>query len=167
MADIVLVRIDSRLIHGQVGTYWANNKKAERIVVIDDESYNSPLLKKILLMAKTASGCRNEVYSIEEAAKLWNENQFGSGRVMVILKNIPSASKVYDLGFKFTELQIGGLPGAPGKKNVHGPIALDDNDAALLENLNKQGVDIKFWVIPDESNESWESVRNKHYPNLK
>ena len=40
MAEIVLCRIDSRLIHGQVMTKWVNQSQANKIVVVSDELAN-------------------------------------------------------------------------------------------------------------------------------
>ncbi len=37
MANIVLCRIDSRLIHGQVVTKWVGQSQANRIAVVSDE----------------------------------------------------------------------------------------------------------------------------------
>ena len=51
MENLKLTRIDFRLIHGQVMTRWVAKYEIESIVVIDDRSAKSPILKKILLGA--------------------------------------------------------------------------------------------------------------------
>ena len=51
MAEIVLCRIDSRLIHGQVMTKWVNQVQANKIVVISDELAADDFLRSIYLMA--------------------------------------------------------------------------------------------------------------------
>lgn len=37
MPNIVLTRIDNRLVHGQVGVTWVNSVGANLLVVVDDE----------------------------------------------------------------------------------------------------------------------------------
>ena len=51
MANIVLCRIDSRLIHGQVVTKWVGQSQANRIAVVSDELDANPFMKNIYLMA--------------------------------------------------------------------------------------------------------------------
>ena len=36
MQNLVLTRIDDRLIHGQVMTAWIKNKHADQVVIVDD-----------------------------------------------------------------------------------------------------------------------------------
>jgi len=47
MAEIVLCRIDSRLIHGQVMTKWVNQSQANKIVVVSDELANDEFMLEI------------------------------------------------------------------------------------------------------------------------
>ena len=51
MAELVLTRIDSRLIHGQVVTKWVGQSGANRIIVVSDELVNDEFMKNIYLMA--------------------------------------------------------------------------------------------------------------------
>ena len=48
MAKISLVRLDSRLIHGQVITKWVKIAKANRIIIIDDELSKDDFILKML-----------------------------------------------------------------------------------------------------------------------
>lgn len=54
MADIVLCRIDSRLIHGQVMTKWVNQSSANKIVVVSDELAADEFMLQIYLLSAPA-----------------------------------------------------------------------------------------------------------------
>ena len=69
MENLKLTRIDFRLIHGQVMTRWVAKYEIESIVVIDDRSAKSPILKKILLGAAPA-GVKVLVWNVAEAAEM-------------------------------------------------------------------------------------------------
>lgn len=56
MADIVLCRIDSRLIHGQVMTKWVNQSSANKIVVVSDELAADEFMLQIYLLFRS---CRS------------------------------------------------------------------------------------------------------------
>ena len=49
MKEIMLVRIDERLLHGQVITGWTKVKKINTILIIDDESANNQFTKRLLM----------------------------------------------------------------------------------------------------------------------
>ena len=48
---ITLVRVDNRLIHGQVVEAWLPHLKVQRVVVADDEAASSPLIRAAMALA--------------------------------------------------------------------------------------------------------------------
>lgn len=66
MKNIVFIRIDDRLIHGQVITAWSKIVLADRILVIDDEVASDPFMTKVLKIAAPSS-VKVDVYDIKEA----------------------------------------------------------------------------------------------------
>ena len=51
MENLVLTRIDDRLIHGQVMTAWIKNKKATQVVIVDDLVAEDDYMIEVLEMA--------------------------------------------------------------------------------------------------------------------
>ena len=51
MQNLVLTRIDDRLIHGQVMTAWIKNRKANQVVIVDDDVANDEYMIDVLEMA--------------------------------------------------------------------------------------------------------------------
>lgn len=165
MATVKLLRVDNRLIHGQVTAFWIRSLSCNRAVIIDDSIPGDKFLRKILIMAMPAS-TKLSIYSCEEAVKEWNENQFGAGKVMVIFKDIAGAKQALDAGFPFSSLQIGGCPHATGRKQALGPIYLGEEDAVVLNELEQKGVDISFQVLAEQKAISWNEIRKKVFPTL-
>ena len=97
MAESVLCRIDSRLIHGQVMTKWVNQSEANKIVVVSDELAKDEFMLEIYLMSAPA-GVKVECYGIEDTIRKWGEDQFGNGRVLLLLANLASMKAVYENG---------------------------------------------------------------------
>lgn len=149
MAEIVLCRIDSRLIHGQVMTKWVNQSRANKIIVVSDSLAADEFMLEIYLMSAPA-GVKVECCSKKDAVCRWNEDRFGSGRVLLLLADLESMKEVYDQGLKVTEIQVGGLGGAPGRKVVFQNITLDNPDVEMLEYLRNAGVNIIFQTIPED-----------------
>lgn len=142
MAVICLVRVDNRLIHGQVATGWISKCSATKIVVIDDRSAENEMMRDVLELA-TPPGIQLEVFSVAQAAEAWNRDRFGpSGAVMVIFKSIPAAFEAWNSGFHFEELQIGGTASGADRKVLEGAISLNAAEFRLLQQLNAEGVAI-------------------------
>lgn len=150
MAEIVLCRIDSRLIHGQVMTKWVNQSQANKIVVVSDELAADEFMREIYLMAAPA-GIKVECYSIADTIAHWGENQFENGKVLLLLPDLKSMKQVYDGGVVVPQIQVGGLGGAPNRKVVFQNITLDDPDVETLEYLKGKGVDVIFQTIPEDT----------------
>lgn len=161
MAEIVLCRIDSRLIHGQVMTKWVNQSQANKIVVVSDELAADEFLQEIYFLSAPV-GVKIECYSQADAIKHWNEEQFGAGRVLLLLPNLTSMKYVFDEGIKVTDLQVGGLGGAPNRKVVFQNITLDDADVEILSYLQNAGVKIIFQTIPEDAPQSLDSMIKKY-----
>lgn len=161
MAEIVLCRIDSRLIHGQVMTKWVNQSQANKIVVVSDSLAADEFMLEIYLMAAPA-GVKVECYSRDEAVKRWKEEQFGNGRVLLLLPDLESMRYVYDGGIQVKTMQVGGLGGSPGRKVVFQNITLDDHDVATLKAMQDKGVEIIFQTIPEDVPQGLDGILKKY-----
>ena len=84
----------------------------------------------------------------------------------MLFKNMPMAYKAYKAGFRYETLQIGGIGGGVGRKNIVGPISFDDDDAKMLDEMVQDGLEAYFQPVPDNQKVSWSDVKAKHYPKL-
>ena len=81
--EITVIRIDDRLIHGQIITKWIAEARAEQILVVDEKSAADPMLRMILALA-VPSGIHLEVLSQEDALKLINEDTSARRTLMIV-----------------------------------------------------------------------------------
>lgn len=165
MAEIPLLRVDERLIHGQVVAGFLRSLSCNRVIIIDDGVRNDKFIKKILEMAMPPSA-KLTVYSCEEAAESWTKDQFGPGRAIIIFKSITGAHQAHQAGFDFKTLQIGGVIYSSNKKQVFGPVYMNEEEASYLNDLENAGVDIIFQVLAEKKATSWKKIKAKHFPNL-
>ena len=166
MAEIVLVRVDSRMIHGQVCTHWLGATRTTRILLIDDAIYKDKILSQVLGFA-APQNTEFKIISTEEAVEQYNKNKFGDGRVMILFQNVKNAREAYFKGFKYDELQIGGVEGGKqGKKVVHENISLDEEEAKLLKEIADDGCHIFFQMMPFSQKGKLEDIIRKNFPQL-
>ena len=117
MNNIRLIRIDDRLIHGQVVTSWITQTGSKKIIIIDDELYENEFLRDVFAAA-APRGIPVEVMNVEQAAQEWKLNEFHEEPVLILLKKIDALKRLYEQGFVFDNVQIGGLASGPGRKLV-------------------------------------------------
>lgn len=165
MYNIKLVRLDFRLIHGQVLAKWFGQIMGNEIVIIDDDLSQDSFMASIYEMSAPVDS-KVHVYSVEDAVKKVEDGTFASGKVLVLFKNVDQVFKAVEKGFKIDELQIGGLGSAPGRINVYGPITLDDHDASLLKKIADQGTNIYLQQVPEEAKMTFSKVLEKFDFNL-
>lgn len=85
MSEIVLTRIDDRLIHGQVMTAWVKKTRANQILIIDDEVAKDDFMSEILKMSAPA-GIDIVVKGLEDAVTFLNEQETENKRLIILVK---------------------------------------------------------------------------------
>ena len=166
MKNIKLIRVDDRLIHGQVVTSWITQTGSKKIIIIDDELYENEFLKDVFAAA-APRGIPVEVAKVDQAVQEWKLNEFNGEQVLILLKKIDALKRLYEQGLCFDSVQIGGLASGPGRKLVVKAIGLSEQDAVELKSLGKQGVKIYFQSMPGEKEILLDTILGKYFNNIK
>lgn len=161
MANIVLCRIDSRLIHGQVVTKWVNQSNANRIVVVSDELDKDPFMKSIYLMAAPPS-VKVDCFSNNSFMQALQSGELNDGNILLLFPSLSAVYEVINQGFFIEKVQVGGLGGGPKRKAVFQNITLDDVDVGILKNIVEKNIGIYFQTIPEDKSQSVEDVLKKY-----
>ncbi|HHV19168.1 MAG TPA: PTS sugar transporter subunit IIB, partial [Thermoanaerobacterales bacterium] len=149
MENIVLVRIDMRLIHGQVIAKWVKQLNINKIFIVDDEISKDKFLTKIYKSAAPPS-LKVKICSVEDFIAELDMVNSSENRILILFKNVTSLMSAWKKGFEIETVQIGGLGGGQGRKIIHRNITVSQNDMEDLLQLHKSGVKIVFQAIPEE-----------------
>lgn len=165
MAQINLIRIDSRLIHGQVITKWVKIAFANRVIIIDDDLSNDSFMADIYKMA-APKDVKVQIMSVAQAINEWNKDKFGEGIILILFKDVDTCYRTFEQGFPILNLQIGGLPNAPGRTTILRAISFDVKDATMLKAMAEKGSKIVLHIIPEESKMELDKALKK-FTNIK
>lgn len=160
MAEIMMTRVDARLVHGQVAGRWIKTLDVSRVIIIGDEIANDPFMVDLFELL-SPPGTKIVCYTIEQAVEAWNSDKFGSGRVMILFKELQTADRAWRSGVKYESLNIGQVPGGPGRKLAYATVSLSQEELALLVSLNNDGVNVYFQAIPDDKQQPLAPVAAK------
>lgn len=148
MENIVLARIDDRLIHGQVMTAWMKTRPAKRILVIDDKVAADAFMIEVIELA-APTGVKVDVYSCDQAIEALKN---GLDTPTILLAKIPDTYKrLMDGGIALGEINLGGMGMAPGRKTLYKNIAASEVERSVMKDFLAQGIDIKIQIIPSEN----------------
>ena len=155
-----LVRIDDRLIHGQVIAVWCKHRPFTRIVIVDDGVAADTFMQEVLSLA-APPGLQVDVFSVEDGVQVLNADTSNWGTTMVLMKSPLSARRLYDGGLAYRALNIGGIGSGPGRKNVFKNIAVSEEEVAILKYLMDQRVEITLLTVPGEKSKAFSDLVSK------
>jgi len=155
--SLVLVRIDNRLIHGQVLEAWVPFVHADSIIVANDEIAGNTL-KKMMMKASVSSRMLVEIVTVDEAAALLASSTFDRRRVLLLFGTTSDAVRAYRAGLEFDHLNLGNLHADKGKAFYSCTLFLNGADLDNLELLDQAGVKITSRCIPADSERSWRKL---------
>lgn len=152
MRNIVLARVDERLIHGQVMTSWLKLCNANVILVIDAASATNAFLKRILFAAAPKDVELLVMTEAEAAAYLKEDSP--SGEKVLILAKVPQPFlAMVDSGVEIPELILGNMGGAPGRKRFNRSISASPAEIQCFKDLTDRGMLVYCQMVPSDSKE--------------
>ncbi len=147
MKNLALLRIDDRLIHGQVMTAWLKTIPAKEIMVIDDGVAKDDFMKTVITMSAPV-GTHVSVNSIDQAIERFNK---GLDEVTIALVKTPmTIKKMIEAGIQFEAVNIGGLGMAPGRRILFKNISASQEERDALKEMIDAGINVKIQIIPAE-----------------
>lgn len=155
--SIVLTRIDTRLIHGQVLEAWVPYTHADCIVVANDEVAANPL-KKIMMQASVPSRFRVEIGNVEEIVDLFSSGSLNSCKTLLLFGTTGDTLTAYRSGLLFSQLNLGNLHAGEGKQKLSCTLFLGQDDIGNLKSLEEAGVTISARCIPADSDRPWRKL---------
>lgn len=143
---LLLLRVDDRLIHGQVSVGWAGPLKAELLLVVDDEAA-ADAFENDLICCACPDTARARVVAVPDGATAIAE-AVATMRVIVLVRSLRTVRRLVEAGLKPAELNIGGLHHQPGRRSYLPFVYLDDEDVVDLRWLAARGVRLSAQDLP-------------------
>lgn len=144
---ISLVRIDNRLIHGQVVEAWLPILKVGRVVVADDEASDSPLMRAAMGLA-VPPGIEVDISRLDEVP--FSRLAQDGVRTLVLLRDIPALQRARSRGLPVRQLNLGNIHHGPGRRQVTASVYLTADELEQLRTLEAGGVELEGRGVPTE-----------------
>ncbi|MBB5337226.1 mannose/fructose/sorbose PTS transporter subunit IIB [Pectinatus brassicae] len=158
--NIVLARIDDRLIHGQVATVWSKVTNCERIIVCDDD-VAADNIRATLLKQVAPPGIKSSVVSVEKAVRVYNNPKYEKDKCLLLFTNPTSVLEMVEAGVDIKSVNIGGMSFKEGKRQISGAISVDDKDEAAFNKLHEKGIELECRKVDTDKKVNIMDLLNK------
>ena len=158
--NIVLARIDDRLIHGQVVTVWSKVTNCQRIIVCDDE-VASDTIRATLLKQVAPAGIKSHVVTLDKAIRVYNNPKYENDRCLLLFTNPSSVLYLVEHGVDIKSVNIGGMSFHEGKTQVTSAVSVDGKDIDAFKKLNEKGIELEIRKVDTDKKVMMMDVLNK------
>lgn len=149
---IALLRVDDRLVHGQVVEGWLPSLKADLIVVVSDAAAADPVQAALMKMAMPPS-VGLLVVTVADAAKTLASPQMAARRALVLVPGPAEALALLKQGVAVDRVNVGGLHFTVGKVQLGRALFLDEKDKTALREISARGVRLEGKPLPSDPEE--------------
>ncbi len=160
LPSIALVRIDNRLVHGQVLEAWLPALDAHGILVADDEAAGNVLARAAMSLAIPPK-VTFQVLRLAAAAELLRPGGQGplSPGTLLLLREVRDAVALHEAGVPLPRVNLGNVHFATGRRQVAPSIFLNDKELSALELLAAHGTQVELRSVPTEQPLSLQAAR--------
>lgn len=156
MPNIILARIDNRLLHGQVATQWTKAIGANLILVANDEVAGNKMRQGLMDMA-APNGVDTRYWTIQKTIDTIHKAA-DRQKIFIIIESPEDALRLVEGGVPIKKVNIGNMHMSEGKRQVAGVVAVDDNDINAFKALREHGIELEIRKVPTEATESVEKL---------
>lgn len=147
MEGIIHIRIDDRLIHGQVATMWTNELGATRIMVINDEVANNDMQKSLLRMAAPPN-VSTSIITRETAVKNISSGKYKGQKVFIVVKSPLDILYLLNNGLDIKEINVGNMSAKSNTEVIKTTISVTKEEKEAFKELIERGVEVTAIMTP-------------------
>lgn len=149
--NILMTRIDNRLVHGQVGVTWTNTLGANLLLVANDDAAQDPVQQNLMDMV-VADGIQTRYFTLQKTIDIIAKAA-SHQKIFIVCKTPQDVLTLVKGGVPITFVNVGNMHFSAGKKQIHKTVSVDDADISAFNQLAQLGVKCEVRRVPDESGE--------------
>lgn len=150
--NILMTRIDNRLIHGQVGVTWTNSLGANLVVVANDEAAVDPVAQSLMDMV-VSKGVQTRYFTLQKTIDVIHKAA-DRQKIFIVCKTPQDVLTLVRGGVPIKFVNVGNMHFVDGKKQIHKTVSVDDGDVNAFRELENLGITCEIRRVPDEAGES-------------
>lgn len=147
--SLKLVRVDDRLIHGQVVAIWLKALGAKRIVIVDDRTAKDDFLREVLMLS-SPKGVPVEIHTLEAGIARVKEVAADPDPAFVLVRTPLTALRLREAGVEFPVLNVGGIGAGPGRKSLYRNISASPEELDAMRKIEALGTTVELRIVESD-----------------
>lgn len=160
---IHFIRIDDRVIHGQLVTRWSKEKQCDGIVAVDDAIVNDKVLCQVLKSAVPET-IKTFIFDINTFIEKFPKIQQSDKNYFLIVKSPITLKKIFEsipLIKEIKEINVGPMSTRDNSVTIGANASILPAEADAFNYLESIGFKIEFRLVPDSNQQLWGKVKEK------
>lgn len=146
------LRIDNRLVHGQIVETWLPYLRSRYVIVIDDAVAHDSFRQQIIKLA-LPSRIGVSFTSLGELRPLLEKIEDKQHDILCLVENCLDAKRVVELGVAIETVNIGNIHYSGNCYQLSNSIAATADDLACFQYFEEQGITLDFRCVPSDASE--------------
>lgn len=149
MKNIVLARIDDRLIHGQVVTSWVKQTNATNIVIVDDPLTKNTFMQR-LLRAAAPQDITVQILTREDGVNYLSGEAVEGENIILLVKAPEYIEALLDGGVMMDKVILGGMGAKEGRNRFNRNVSASPEEVETIRRILARGVEMFYQLVPEE-----------------
>lgn len=147
---LVLVRIDDRLIHGQVVAGWGLHLSPNRIILSSDNIATSDWEKEMYIGAEVTAPypLTISVLTLDETIEFLTDNILEKEKIILIIETPHETVELVKKGLQVERINVGGMHYQKGKRQIAPFIFVDEHDIFSFRELTQMNIHLEGRDVP-------------------
>ncbi|OPJ60399.1 PTS sugar transporter subunit IIB [Clostridium oryzae] len=147
---VKLLRVDHRLLHGQVAFSWTSYLQADCILIASDNVVDDELRLTTIKLAKP-SGVKLVIKNIADSIKAIQEGKTDKYKLFIVVESVEDAAKIVRAVKTIKSINLGGTKPKENTKAISKVVHLTKDEIKTIDELNEEGVEIEVRQVPNDT----------------
>lgn len=147
---VKLLRVDHRLLHGQVAFSWTSFLQADCILIASDNVVNDQLRLTTIKLAKP-SGVKLVIKNIEDSIKALKEGKTDKYRLFIVVESVGDAARIAKAVKTIKSINLGGTRPKENTISISKVVHLTEEEINIVNELSNDGVEVEVRQVPNDS----------------
>ena len=157
--NIILTRIDNRLVHGQVGLTWTATLGANLIVVIDDIAANDTLQQKLMEAVAKSSSVQIRFFTVDQFVSIM-DNATADQKIFIVVHSPIGVQRLLEKGVPIKTVNVGNMHYERGKMPLNRKVYVDEADLEALKMIESYQVQLFIQDVPGAVSEKLVNIKD-------
>lgn len=142
-----LLRVDHRLLHGQVAFSWTQNLGADCILIANDDVPKNDIRKTTIKLAKP-QGVKLVIKSIDDSIKALQSGVTDKYKLFIVVESVRDAKALVEAYPVIEQINLGGMKVREGTRNISKAINITPEEEVMVTELVNKGIEVEIRQVP-------------------